>query len=95
MTEADWDTAFDKSIAVYLNGQGIPDLDPRGHRVTDDSFLICFNAHFEPIQFTLPPAGIRGTVENCRRHRQPQNGSPDGEAACSRRAEAARCRPDR
>ena len=56
MTEADWDTAFDKSIAVYLNGQGIPDLDPRGHRVTDDSFLICFNAHYEPIRFTLPPA---------------------------------------
>ena len=46
----------DKSIAVYLNGQGIPDLDPRGHRVTDDSFMICFNAHYEPIQFTLPSA---------------------------------------
>ena len=29
--------------------------DPRGHRVTDDSFVVCFNAHHEPIEFTLPP----------------------------------------
>jgi glycogen operon protein len=36
-------------------GQGIPDLDGRGQRVTDDSFLLCFNAHSEPIEFTLPP----------------------------------------
>jgi glycogen operon protein len=42
-------------VAVYLNGQGIPYLDERGQRVTDDSFVLCFNAHFEPIQFTLPP----------------------------------------
>ena len=43
-------------MAVYLNGQGIPDLDVRGQRVTDDSFVLCFNAHHEPIEFTLPPA---------------------------------------
>jgi glycogen operon protein len=40
---------------VYLNGQGIPDLDVRGQRVTDDSFVLHFNAHYEPIEFTLPP----------------------------------------
>ncbi len=33
---------------------GIPDLDVRGQRITDDSFVLCFNAHFEPIDFTLP-----------------------------------------
>ena len=42
-------------MAVYLNGLGIPDLDARGQRVTDDSFFLCFNAHHEPIEFTLPP----------------------------------------
>ncbi|BBC66799.1 hypothetical protein MMRN_36950 [Mycobacterium marinum] len=46
---------FAKSIAVFLNGQGIADRDMRGHRVLDDSFILCFNAHFEPIDFTLPP----------------------------------------
>ncbi|WP_199254920.1 glycogen debranching protein GlgX [Mycolicibacterium mengxianglii] len=54
MSEEDWDSGFGKSVAVYLNGQGIPDLDQRGHRVTDDSFVVCFNAHHEPIEFTVP-----------------------------------------
>ncbi|MCW2623351.1 MAG: isoamylase [Mycobacterium sp.] len=55
MTEEDWESRFAKSIAVYLNGHGIPDLDVRGQRVTDDSFVLCFNAHHESIEFTLPP----------------------------------------
>ena len=55
MSDEDWDSGLGKSVAVYLNGQGIPDLDARGHRVTDDSFVLCFNAHHEPIEFTLPP----------------------------------------
>ena len=56
MSDEDWDCGFGKSVTVYLNGHGIPDLDPRGRRVTDDSFVMCFNAHHEPIEFTLPPA---------------------------------------
>ena len=56
MSDEDWETGYAKSVAVYLNGQGIPDLDVRGQRVTDDSFVLCFNAHHEPIEFTLPPA---------------------------------------
>jgi isoamylase len=56
MNDEDWDSGFGKSVAVYLNGQGIPDLDTRGQRVVDDSFVMCFNAHHEPIEFTLPPA---------------------------------------
>ncbi|RUP33282.1 MAG: glycogen debranching enzyme GlgX [Mycolicibacterium sp.] len=55
MTDDDWNTAFGKSVAVYLNGQGIPDLDERGQRVVDDSFVLCFNAHHDGIEFTLPP----------------------------------------
>jgi isoamylase len=56
MAEEDWGAGFAKSVAVFLNGQGIPDRDPRGQRVLDDSFVLCFNAHYEPIEFTLPPA---------------------------------------
>jgi glycogen operon protein len=55
MTDDDWGSGFGKSVAVYLNGLGIPDLDARGQRVIDDSFFLCFNAHHEPIEFTLPP----------------------------------------
>ncbi len=77
MTEEDWDSGFGKSIAVYLNGKGIPDLDQRGHQVTDDSFVVCFNAHHEPIQFTLPPAefgaGWRIVIDSAT----PDNGHGD------------------
>ena len=58
MSDEDWDSGFGKSVAVYLNGMGIPDLDARGQRVTDKSFFLCFNAHHEPIEFTLPPQGF-------------------------------------
>jgi isoamylase len=55
MTEEDWGSGFGRSIAVYLNGRGIRERDGRGERVTDDSFYLCFSAHWEPIEFTLPP----------------------------------------
>src|SRR5690606_19265945 len=61
MTDEDWESGYAKSMAVFLNGQGIPDLDVRGQRVVDDSFLLCFNAHFEPIEFTLPPPDFAGS----------------------------------
>ena len=46
---------------MYLNGQDVPDRDMRGQRVTDDSFILCFNAHHEPIEFTLPPEAFSAT----------------------------------
>jgi isoamylase len=54
MTEEDWGSGFGRSIAVYLNGQGITDRDSRGQRLVDDSYLLCFSAHDEPIDFRLP-----------------------------------------
>ena len=56
MNDEDWTAGFGKSVAVYLNGLGIPDLDVRGQRVTDDSFVLAFNAHHERIDFVLPPS---------------------------------------
>ncbi|PJE22846.1 MAG: glycogen debranching enzyme, partial [Mycobacterium sp.] len=55
MSDEDWDSGFGKSVAVFLNGLGIPGTDSRGQRITDDSFVLCFNAHHEPIEFVLPP----------------------------------------
>ncbi len=54
MNEADWDSGFRKSLAVYLNGEGIGEKDLRGRLVVDDTFILCFNAHHEPIDFQLP-----------------------------------------
>jgi glycogen operon protein len=55
MTEEDWEAGFGKSVAVFLNGEGIPDRNARGERVVDDSFIMIFNAHDGSIDFTLPP----------------------------------------
>ena len=57
MTDEDWQSGFAKSIGVFLNGDAIPSPTPRGERVVDDSFLVLFNAHHEPLDFTLPAAG--------------------------------------
>ncbi|WP_280480888.1 glycogen debranching protein GlgX [Nocardia cyriacigeorgica] len=54
MTVADWDSGFGRSLAVFLDGDGIPEPGPRGERITDDSFLLCFNAHDSSLDFTLP-----------------------------------------
>ncbi|MDQ1695175.1 MAG: isoamylase, partial [Frankiaceae bacterium] len=57
MTDEDWDNGYAKSLAVFLNGSGIPELDQRGERITDDSFLILLNGHHETLTFTMPDAG--------------------------------------
>jgi isoamylase len=54
MSDEDWESGFGRSIMVFLNGDGIPDLDRRGERVTDDSFILCFNAHDDDIDMTIP-----------------------------------------
>ncbi|MFB7724206.1 glycogen debranching protein GlgX [Nocardia sp. NPDC056100] len=56
MTDADWETGFGRTLTVFLNGDGIREPGPRGERISDDSFLLCFNAHDAGIDFTLPPA---------------------------------------
>ncbi|MEU2351310.1 glycogen debranching protein GlgX [Modestobacter sp. NPDC049651] len=54
MDDDDWDVGFAKSLAMYLNGHGIREMDERGEPVTDDCFYLAFNASHEPIEFTLP-----------------------------------------
>ncbi|HUB58535.1 MAG TPA: glycogen debranching protein GlgX [Mycobacterium sp.] len=55
MTHQDWGAEFDKCIAVFLNGEAIPEPDARGERVVDASFLMCFNAHDHEVDFVIPP----------------------------------------
>ncbi|TMR03481.1 glycogen debranching protein GlgX [Actinomadura soli] len=56
MAGTDWSAGFNKSLAVFLNGDAISEPDRRGRRVADDSFLLLFNAHDGDLAFTLPPA---------------------------------------
>jgi len=54
MGEADWREGFAKSLGMFLNGDAIPNLDPRGEPVVDDTFYVLFNAYHEPLPFRLP-----------------------------------------
>jgi isoamylase len=55
MTHEDWDKSFHhRCVAVFLNGEAIDAPDARGERVVDDSFLLCFNAHDERVEFVTP-----------------------------------------
>jgi isoamylase len=58
MSDDDWKVGFAKSLMVYLNGAAITNLGPRGETILDDSFLLCFNAHYEPLTFVLPEASF-------------------------------------
>jgi glycogen operon protein len=54
MADEDWDAGFARSLGLYLNGEAIHTSDDHGQRVVDDSFLLLFNAHHEPIEWTVP-----------------------------------------
>jgi isoamylase len=54
MSEEDWEAGFAKSLGVFLNGDAIASVDSRGRPLVDDSFIVLFNAHHEPIEFTVP-----------------------------------------
>lgn len=77
MTQENWDSPFGKALMVYLNGDAITEEDRHGRRVTDDSFLLMFNAHFEDIEFTVPPAEFAARWEALVDTTQPHGYSPD------------------
>src|SRR5688572_1645959 len=54
MSEDDWQNHDARSLAVFLDGSALHDVDHAGVPVTDTSFLVLFNAHGEPVTFTLP-----------------------------------------
>jgi len=54
MGDEDWTGGYARSLAVYLNGSRLPDVDARGEKVSDDSFLVLMNAHSDPVDFVLP-----------------------------------------
>jgi isoamylase len=54
MEEQDWSREDARAIAMFINGGEIPSHDRDGNPIRGDSFLMIFNAHHEPVQFTLP-----------------------------------------
>ncbi|KIZ14803.1 glycogen debranching protein GlgX [Streptomyces natalensis] len=54
MGTRDWQSVHAKALTVFLNGSSISEPGPRGEPVSDDSFLLMFNAHEQDKEFTVP-----------------------------------------
>ncbi len=54
MTQRDWESARASALTVFLNGNAISEPGQRGERITDDSFLLMFNASPKPLDFVVP-----------------------------------------
>ena len=54
MSEENWSHDYAKSLAIFMNGDGIRTVGPKGERTVDNSFYLMFNAHYEGLDFKLP-----------------------------------------
>ncbi len=65
MSQRDWQRSDAHAIGLFLNGQKIPYLSEDGKPISDDTFLLLFNAHHEPVTFQLPARryGAQWTLE--------------------------------
>jgi isoamylase len=57
MTDEEWERDDAHALGVFLNGDEIPTHDRDGNPIHGASFLLLFNAHHEPLTFTVP-AGL-------------------------------------
>jgi isoamylase len=54
MTRRDWQSPDVRTLGMFLNGDELHESTARGEPITDESFLLLFNAHYEPVTFALP-----------------------------------------
>jgi isoamylase len=54
MTDAQWSDGRAHALAIFYNGDGIPEPDSRGRKVRDDSFLLLVNPTPQVVVFALP-----------------------------------------
>ena len=54
MTDTEWHEQSPRYLGMFLDGQGLGEVDDRGKAVKDKDFLVLMNAHHEPVSFRLP-----------------------------------------
>ena len=54
MSDQAWNQDFARCLGVVLSGKAVDEIDERGQRIQDDTFLLLINAHHEEIPFVLP-----------------------------------------
>ncbi|MES2572816.1 MAG: glycogen debranching protein GlgX [Verrucomicrobiota bacterium] len=53
MTDADWHSGYTRCLGMLLSGDTMDVRDAHGEPIHDDTFLLLFNAHHEPVKFAL------------------------------------------
>jgi isoamylase len=54
MNEQDWKNGFAKCLGMLISGSTNDVRDAKGELVRDDTFLLLWNAHYEPLTFIVP-----------------------------------------
>jgi glycogen operon protein len=54
MTAEEWHAGWVRCIGLRLNGRTLDDVNGLGEPIRDETFLILFNPHTEPIRFYMP-----------------------------------------
>jgi glycogen operon protein len=65
MTKDEWNASWVRCFGLWLNGRTLDEVNAIGEPIRDDTFLVLFNAHHEPMRFTLPPSRPGTTWELC------------------------------
>jgi glycogen operon protein len=80
MTDDDWDVGYARSLGVFLNGTAIQGHDEHGRPITDDSFILMFNAHTGGVRWTIPAEyGEAWRLVLDTRRREPEQGNKEVE----------------
>jgi len=54
MTQEEWSLGWVRCLGLQLSGKTLDHVDSLGQRLQDDTFLILFNPHWEPMDFYMP-----------------------------------------
>ena len=54
MTDEQWTHSYARSLGLLLQGDAIEEQDSRGRPISDETFLLLLNAHYQTVNFTLP-----------------------------------------
>ncbi|HSU69092.1 MAG TPA: hypothetical protein VLJ39_19570, partial [Tepidisphaeraceae bacterium] len=55
MNPEEWHAGWVRCIGFQLNGRTLDDVNQVGEPIRDETFLVLFNPHHEPIKFFMPP----------------------------------------
>jgi glycogen operon protein len=54
MTPEEWDAGWVRCIGLQLNGRTLDDVNGVGEPIRDETYMILFNPHHEPMKFYMP-----------------------------------------